>query len=319
VEVSIRPLAAADLDPADHVFRLAFGTFLGLPEPLAFAGDADYVRTRWRADPESAFAADVDGELAGSNFATRWGSFGFFGPLTVHPGHWNRGVAQRLLEVTMHRFEEWSVRHAALFTFPQSTKHVGLYQKFGFWPRFLTAVMAKRLEGGAASDGPLPSWERVAEGRVRVSGIDGVIAACREVTDEIFPGLDVSQEIRAVADQSLGETVLVESGSRLDGFAVCHVGRGSEAGSGNAYLKFAAVRPGSEATATFERLLSACETFAASNGASQLVAGVSTARHAAYRTLLGRGFRTIIQGVTMHRPNEIAYDREDALVLDDLR
>ena len=26
-----------------------------------------------------------------------------------------------------------------------SPKHLGLYQKFGFWPRFLTAIMAKQL------------------------------------------------------------------------------------------------------------------------------------------------------------------------------
>src|SRR5215207_3466851 len=81
----VRPLRDEDLPTADHIMRLAFGTFLGLPDPLAFMGDADYVRTRWRADPAAAFAAELDGALVGSNFAANWGSFGFFGPLTVHP------------------------------------------------------------------------------------------------------------------------------------------------------------------------------------------------------------------------------------------
>jgi hypothetical protein len=49
--VAIRPLLEADLGAADHVMRLAFGTFLKLPDPLQFMGDADFVRTRWRADP----------------------------------------------------------------------------------------------------------------------------------------------------------------------------------------------------------------------------------------------------------------------------
>jgi hypothetical protein len=53
--------------------RLAFGTFLGLPDPMAFMGDADYVRTRFAADPAVALAAEVDGRLAGTNFVTRWG------------------------------------------------------------------------------------------------------------------------------------------------------------------------------------------------------------------------------------------------------
>jgi hypothetical protein len=51
--ISIRPLREEDLPVADRLFRLAFGTFLGLPDPMAFAGDAEYVRSRWRADPEA--------------------------------------------------------------------------------------------------------------------------------------------------------------------------------------------------------------------------------------------------------------------------
>ena len=32
-----------DVAAADRVFRLAFGTYLGLPDPMQFAGDADWV------------------------------------------------------------------------------------------------------------------------------------------------------------------------------------------------------------------------------------------------------------------------------------
>jgi hypothetical protein len=50
-DVTIRPLRESELETADRIFRLAFGTFLGLPNPETFAGDADAVRTRWKADP----------------------------------------------------------------------------------------------------------------------------------------------------------------------------------------------------------------------------------------------------------------------------
>ena len=73
----IRLLREEDLPAADRIMRLAFGTFLGLPDPLKFMGDADYVRTRWRADPSAALAAEMSGELVGTNFATRWGSVAF--------------------------------------------------------------------------------------------------------------------------------------------------------------------------------------------------------------------------------------------------
>ena len=59
IDISVRPLQESDLPAADHIMRLAFGTFLGFPEPAAFMGDASYVRTRWLAGPTSAFGAEV--------------------------------------------------------------------------------------------------------------------------------------------------------------------------------------------------------------------------------------------------------------------
>jgi len=46
--------------------RLAFGTFIGLPDPSSWRTDADYVGTRWRADPAAAFGAEIGGDVAGS-------------------------------------------------------------------------------------------------------------------------------------------------------------------------------------------------------------------------------------------------------------
>ena len=43
-DISVRPLQESDLATADHIMRVAFGTFLGLPEPASFMGDASYVR-----------------------------------------------------------------------------------------------------------------------------------------------------------------------------------------------------------------------------------------------------------------------------------
>ena len=146
MKIAVRPLVETDLVEADRVFRLAFGTEFGLPEPMAFRGDSDLVKTRWRADPPAALGAFRGGELIGSSFAARWGSFGVFGPITVRPDCWENGVGKRLLEPTMALLEAWRIRQAGLFTFPQSPKHVALYQKFGFWPQTLTAVMSKPVE-----------------------------------------------------------------------------------------------------------------------------------------------------------------------------
>jgi hypothetical protein len=127
MNASIRPLKESDLATAKRIISLAFGTFLGAPEPEKFWSDLDYAGTRWRADPTSAFAAEIDGELVGSNFATRWGSVGFFGPITVHPGVSDQGIVKQLMVPVMECFDRWKVTHAGLFTFAHSPKHIGLY------------------------------------------------------------------------------------------------------------------------------------------------------------------------------------------------
>jgi GNAT superfamily N-acetyltransferase len=311
--ISIRSLRESDLPEADRICRLAFGTFLGLPDPAAFMGDADFVRTRWAADPTAALAAELDGELVGSNLATSWGSVGFFGPLTVRPDLWDRGIARRLLEATMTLFDRWGTRHVGLFTFAHSPKHLALYQKFGFWPRFLTPVMSRPVPPkppapGIATYAGLPESQR-----------GDCLHACRDVTEAIYQGLDLEREIRAVHDQGLGDTVLLYDDMALAGFAVCHCGPGSEAGSSACYVKFGAVRPGPDAAVVFDRLLDACEALAAARGEARLVAGVNTARHEAYRQMIARGFRIAFQGVAMQRPNEPGYNRPDVYVLDDWR
>jgi GNAT superfamily N-acetyltransferase len=313
LEIAVRPLQEADLAIADHVFRMAFGTFLGIPDPASFMGDADLVRTRWRNDPTAAFGAYRNDELVGSNFATNWGSFGFFGPLTVRPDMWDQGIAQRLLQPVMELFARWGTRQVGLFTFPHSPKHIALYQKFGFWPQYLTMVMMKTIEPSE------PNSEYSAYSAIPAQERGAILDDCRSLTNAIFPGLDVTREIESVAKQRLGDTVLIRQAAQVIAFAVCHIGGGSEAGSGSTYVKFGAVRPEARTSETFNTLLTACENIAVSRGAQQLVAGINLARHEAYRAMLDRGFRIFLPGIAMLRPNEPGYNRADCFVIDDWR
>jgi GNAT superfamily N-acetyltransferase len=310
MQIEVAPLQDSDLDEGHRIFNLAFGTFLGAPDPATFFGDRDLFRPRFRSPSTAVLAARGGGRLLGSNVLTRWGSFGFFGPLTVLPEYWDRGVAKSLLEETVGVFEQWGVRHSGLFTFPHSAKHVGLYQKFGYWPQYLTAVMKKtpQAEGESAA---------------RFSGLDETgrertLRAARELTDGISPGLDLDSEIRAVFEQGLGDTVVVQGEDGLDAFAVCHTGSGSEGGSGQCYIKFGAARGGTGAGERFDRLLAACEAFAAERGV-ELEAGVNLAREDAYRRMRARGYFAATQGVAMQRPHEPGFNRGDVYVMDDWR
>jgi predicted N-acetyltransferase YhbS len=311
MEIQIRPLRHDEVADADRIIRLAFGTFLGVPDPTQTFGDSDFAYTRYEAAPDAALAAEADGKLVGSNFVTNWGSFGFFGPLTVVPKLWEQKVAQRLLEPTTEMFKKWGCRHTGLFTFGHSPKHVALYQKFGYWARFLTPVMSKQ-----------PVWDRGSYthfSKIPADEKQAVLSACREATGKIYDGLDVSREIRAVDTQRLGDTILLDDdGSKIAAFAVCHVGPKTEAGSDACYVKFGAVRPDTGAQRTFERLLDCCEAFAASKGA-RLIAGINMSHQEAYRTMVGRGFRTDLIGVAMQEGNDTGYNRSGLYVLDDWR
>jgi predicted N-acetyltransferase YhbS len=312
MEVSIRQLQESELPAADRIFRLAFGTFIGLPDPMQFGGDANFIQNRWHADPSAAFAAIADG-IIGSNLATRWGSCASFGPLSVHPDWWERKIAQRLIEPVVECFNAWNIEQAGLFTFPNSPKHHALYQKFGFWQRFLTAIMVKPVQQFQ------PVLQVTRYSQMEREQRSSILKESFALTDGIFAGLDLSREIVAVYTQKLGDTVFMWDEKDLAGFAICHCGGGTEAGSDTCYVKFGAVRLGTNAGERFEQLLDLCEALSLQQGMLRLMAGVNTSRHEAYYRMLARGFRTEITGVAMHKPNQPGYNRPDVFVLDDWR
>ncbi len=315
--IKVGLLKQSELEEAGRIVRLAFGTFLGLPNPLDFMGDRNLMTPRWHSTHVKVIAARQNGRLLGSNVATRWGSFGFFGPLTVLPEYWDRGVAQRLLEATMKTFDRWGLRHTGLFTFANSAKHVGLYQKFGYWPGYLTAIMTRTPDANPAqqteSENALARLSTFTKSQ-REQGIQ----ACGKLTHKIAKGLDLAGEIRAVLAHRTGDVVLTYTRGILDAFAVCLTGPGSEGGEQTCYVKFGAARGGASAGERFDKLLDACEAFASSRGLT-VEAGVSLAREDAYRRMRSRGYRVALQGVAMQRPHEAGFNRADAYVIDDWR
>jgi hypothetical protein len=147
----------------------------------------------------------------------------------------------------------------------------------------------------------------------------GALASVRELTDAVYPGLDLTGEIESVLGQGLGDVVLIDDTAALQGVAICHIGAGTEAGGGNCYVKFGAVRPGQHAARHFGLLLDSCYRLAADQSAVALTAGANAGRDKAWKALAQRGFRTGRQGVTMHRPNEAGYSHSDSYVIDDWR
>lgn len=319
--VTIRPMRKADLDAADNVLRLAFGTQLRLPDPMAFRGDSRILQPRFATCPETAFVAELDGRIAGSIIGMDWGRVFVLGPLSVAPEFAGRGIARLLVRALMDWADARGFGLAALFTFPDSPTHIRLYESFGFAANTLTPVMAKAVEGAGLSLDLAPDAAGAPDfslyAGLSPAGQEAALAACRALAGSVFPGLDLSREIKAISALGLGDTVLLGQGGAWTGFALCHVGAGSEAGSGALFVKFAACWPGDRSA--FERLLGACKSLARMRRVPSLLAGCNMGRAEAYRLMLGRGFRSQMIGVAMHRPNQPGWNRPGIFVLDDWR
>jgi hypothetical protein len=223
----------------------------------------------------------------------------------------------------MEIFERLKTKHIGIFTFSNSPKHVHLYQKYDFWPRFLTSVMSKPVKSEyVMKDGQETlSWTKYSD--MQKERPSEILNNCYSLTDSIYDGLDLKVEIQSVANQKLGDTILLtdNKSNKLLGLAICHCGPNTEAGSNTCYVKFGSVTASEDRSksANFDELIECCEIFAASQGLSKLAAGVNIGNLHAYRKMISKGFRTEFQGVMMTKYNDPGYHIEDVYAIDDWR
>jgi hypothetical protein len=231
-----------------------------------------------------------------------------------------------LIIPVLERLTQLEIQYAGLFTFAQSPKHVYLYQKYDFWPRFLTSIMTKtitekndekRLELSQKHE--KPHDVRFTEIRNDVKSL--VLDDCKYLTNGIFPGLDLQKEILAVDSQKLGDTILLydPSGNKLTGIAICHYGKGTEAGSNVCYIKFAAISTNNNSHSNFVRMLNSVESMALEKGIFKITAGSNMERHLAYKAMINYGFKSEFQGVSMHKGNKQGYNTPSTFIIDDWR
>ncbi|MFA6209997.1 MAG: GNAT family N-acetyltransferase [Candidatus Obscuribacterales bacterium] len=305
-----KALNPSHLGEIEALVRVAFAKHIGIPDPSSFESGASFA-SRFEVAADGAFGTFIDDKLVAAIFCTGWGSFGFFGPLVVLPEYWGSGLAQTLIKKADQFFEEKQVELAGLYTFSNSPKHLALYQKFGYWPKQLTALMSAVVSTQDATA------ERQS---TRFSQLDAAaqsssLAAAKQLCNGIYKGLDLSSEIKALATCKIGDTIFIEKDGGIVGFAVCHYGHGSEATSNNCYLKFAAASDQEQ----FSRLLTECLKLSSEVGTTHMFAGVNTARHEAYKTMLGSGFKMQAIGVAMLRAQHNGFNRPGVFVIDDWR
>ena len=327
-KVQIRRIRKGDLSRVRDVMEQSFADFferqLGTRPRQPFGG-AQYVHHRWLMEPWGCFVAEEDqSKIVGIALGVTWGTVGLLGPVAVLTHYQNQNIGQQLVHAVQDFFEENKATLHGVVTYPSSPKHLLLFQKFGYRPKGLTAIMSRAVDRGEPD--PIGGGRTVRSGLTvrRYSTLEeakkkAALARFHRITNAICRGMDVAKEIEIVDGLALGDTVLLERGRDLLGFAVCHAPGVSEAPTGALYVKFLAVDPQYRKPETLEHFVAAIEELGHEQGIARVILPVYTRYWQAYTTLLRCGYHMDFTMVRMQHGKPEDYEDESHLVLDDWR
>ncbi len=320
--IKIRRVRKGDLSKVRDVIEQAFGDFyerqLG-SRPRQVFGGAQYVHHRWLMEPWGCFVAEEgEGKIVGATVAVIWGTVGLVGPVAVLTPYQNQGIGQQLLKATQGFFEENKVTLHGLATYPGNPRCLCFYQKHGFKPRGLVAITFKPLDRREIAL-PKPAGEIRRFSELEEVKKKSMIQKFRRLTHALYRGMDVGKEVEIVDGLALGDTLILEKGRDMVGFAIYHTPGVSEAPQGSLYVKFLALDPRHRKPEYFHQLLTALEDMAHSATLQRVIAPVYTYYWAAYKGLLDRGYHLDVTMLRMKCGKPGDYEYPGDFVLDDWR
>jgi predicted N-acetyltransferase YhbS len=326
-KVQIRRVRKGDLAKVKDVLEQSFGDLLerqlGTRPRQAFNG-AQYVHHRWLMEPWGCFVAEEDNaKIVGAVLAVTWGTLGLLGPVAVLTHYHNQTIAQQLIRAAQEFFEENKASLHGLVTYPHSAKHLALFHKFGYKPKSLTAIMSRALDRSGAR----PILPRPPKGALtvrRYSGLEetkkkAALGRFHRITNAIYRGMDLAKEVEIVDGLALGDTLLLERGADLVGFAVYHTPGVSEAPSGALYVKYLAIDPRHRKAEHLEQFVTSIEDLAHEQGLPRVILPVHLRYWLAYSTLVKCGYQVDLTMVRMQKGKPEDYEDPANLVLDDWR
>ena len=331
-KVQIRRVRKGDLSKVKDLLEQTFGDLLerqlGTRPRQAFGG-AQYVHHRWLMEPWGCFVAEEDSaKIVGTALAVTWGSLGLVGPVAVLTNYHNQSIAQQLLRAVQEFFDENKATLHGVVTYPTSPKHLALFHKFGYRPKSLVAITSRAIDRRAAPGAPSAIQPRaVLKGPHTVRRFStleetkkkAALARFHRITNAICRGMDLAKEIEIVDGLALGDTLLVERGRELIGFAIYHTPGVSEAPTGALYVKFLAVDPTQKKLEHLEQVVGAVEEVAQEAGAQRVILPVYVRYWQAYSALLRCGYQVDFTMLRMQKGKGEDYEDPSHLVLDDWR
>lgn len=155
-----------------------------------------------------------DGDIVAFNMVHCSGREGWMGPLAVRPDRQGSGLGKELVGAGIDWLRARDAATIGLETMPRTMDNIGFYSGLGFLPAHLTITLT--LEAVASDRMPrllsmLPAGEK-----------RETIAECRALAGAASPGADYGREIETTDRLEIGDTIVMEKGGRVTGFALCH-------------------------------------------------------------------------------------------------
>ena len=327
-KVQIRRVRKGDLSKVRDVMEQTFGDFLerqlGTRPRQAFGG-AQYVHHRWLMEPWGCFVAEEDkSKIVGAALAVTWGTVGVLGPVAVLTNYHNQTIGQQLIRAAQEFFDENKATLHGCVTYPTSPKHLFLSHKFGDRPKNLGAIMSRVIDRGPARGATAPKPVKTPLTMRRFSTLEeakkkATLTRIHRITNAVCRGMDLSKEIEIVDGLALGDTLLLERGRDLIGFAICHTPGVSEAPTGALYIKFLAIDPPHRKVENLEQFIAAIEGLGQELGVQRVILPVYSRYWVAYDTLVQCGYQVDFTMIRMQRGKQEDYENPADLVLDDWR
>ena len=327
-KVQVRRVRKGDLSKVKDVLEQSFGDFLerqlGTRPRQAFNG-AQYVHHRWLMEPWGCFVAEEDNaKIVGAALAVTWGTVGLLGPVAVLTHYHNQTIAQQLIRAVQEFFDENKAAVHGCVTYPHSAKHLALFHKFGYKPKALGAIMSRALERSVVARPVLPKPPKGSLTVRRFSGLEetkkkAALGRFHRITNALCRGMDVSKEVEIVDGLALGDTLLLERGSELIGFAIYHTPGVSEAPTGALYVKYLAIDPRHRKTEHLEQFVSSIEDLAHEHALPRVILPVYLRYWLAYSTLVRCGYQVDFTMLRMQKGKPEDYEDPADLLLDDWR
>jgi len=223
---------------------------------------------------------DADGQVVAFNMVHQSGVEGWMGPLAVRPDRQGEGLGSTMVRLGIDWLKGQGALTIGLETMPRTVENIGFYSRIGLVPGPLTVTLVHDVPRRAGRPPELLS----AAGQQLARRLE----ECRQLTDQLAPGVDFTREITLTRDLGIGDTTMVRNGSELVAFALWH---STPLAAGRAKDEVRVLKLVAASFGAFEELLDALHGTAAAERVARLAIRCQTEFADAYLRLIAAGYR----------------------------